>query len=242
MLHLFRMLLLAVHCLLASVLSLLLTLARPFHPDNSRLCARLYAWPALCLLGIRVEARLDSLPTPEQSCVIVANHQSNFDLFVLGRIVPERTVSIGKQSLKWIPFFGQAYWLAGNVLVDRGNPRSAKRALKITQQTLRQRTTSIWIFPEGTRSLGRGLQPFKKGAFQMAINAGVPIVPVCVSSYAGRLQLDRWRSGRVSIQALPAIPTQGMGSQDLSALMEECRAQMQACIQRLDRRLEANSG
>ncbi len=100
MLYVLRILLMGVHFILAGLLGLLLGLCRPFNPDNSHLCARLYSLPAL-----RLKLKTDVRPLLEhqRSCVIIANHQSNFDLYVLGRVVPERTVSIGKKSLKWGP-------------------------------------------------------------------------------------------------------------------------------------------
>jgi 1-acyl-sn-glycerol-3-phosphate acyltransferase len=115
------MLLLAVHFVIASVVGLLIGLCRPFNPDNSRWCARVYGVPAMWILGLRVKLEDDTVRDHQRSAVIVANHISNYDLMVFGLTVPKRTVSLGKKSLKWIPLFGQLYWLAGNVLVDRGN-------------------------------------------------------------------------------------------------------------------------
>ena len=200
MLFLARMLLMGLHFIVAGVLGLLLGLCRPFNPDNSRLCARLYSLPALCLLRLRVKTEVSSLFGQDRPCVVVANHQSNYDLYVLGRVVPPRTVSIGKKSLKWVPFFGQLYWLAGNVLIERGNAQQAKQAMLTTTETLQHQDTSIWVFPEGTRNKGEGLLPFKKGAFQMAIAAGVPIIPVCVSSYVKNMHLNRWNAGSIKIR------------------------------------------
>lgn len=237
MLFVLRMLLMGVHFIFAGLLGLLLGLCRPFNPDNSRLCARLYSLPALCLLRLKLKADVRPLLEHQRSCVIIANHQSNFDLYVLGRVVPRRTVSIGKKSLKWVPFFGQLYWLAGNVLIDRSNALAAKRAMLTTTATLRDHDTSIWVFPEGTRNLGRGLLPFKKGAFQMAINAGVPIIPVCVSNYARSMHLNRWNSGRILIRSLPAIPTAGLSLDDMPALMERCQQAMRECINSMDAEL-----
>ncbi|MBD9481644.1 1-acylglycerol-3-phosphate O-acyltransferase [Pseudomonas sp. PDM14] len=237
MLFLARMLLMGVHFIIAGTLGLLLGLFRPFNPDNSRLCARLYSLPALCMLRLRVKTEVQSLFGQQQSCVVIANHQSNYDLYVLGRVVPPRTVSIGKKSLKWVPFFGQLYWLAGNVLIDRGNAFKAKQAMLTTTDTLRHKNTSIWVFPEGTRNLGEGLLPFKKGAFQMAIAAGVPIVPVCVSTYAKRLRINSWTSGRIMIRSLPAIPTLGLTLDDLPELMARCQTLMQQTIGQLDEQL-----
>ncbi|MBI6600208.1 MULTISPECIES: 1-acylglycerol-3-phosphate O-acyltransferase [Pseudomonas] len=235
---LLRMVLMGLHFIVAGVLGVLIGVCRPFNPDNSRLCARLYAVPAMWLLGLNVKADVDSLRHKPGTCVIIANHQSNYDLFVFGTVVPHRTVCIAKKSLKWVPLFGQLFWLAGNVLIDRGNAHKARRAMLTTTDTLQHKDTSIWVFPEGTRNLGKGLLPFKKGAFHMAIAAGVPIVQVCVSNYVTHMQLNRWNSGDVLIRSLPPIPTCGMTSDDIPALMQACQAQMDACIEGMDAQLK----
>ncbi|UTW08267.1 lysophospholipid acyltransferase family protein [Pseudomonas benzenivorans] len=234
MLFLLRMLAMAVHFVLAGMLGLLLGLCRPFHPDNSRICARLYSLPGQWLLGLKVQTDVAPLLARKPACVIVANHQSNYDLYVLGCVVPHRTVSIGKSSLKWLPFFGQLYWLAGNVLLDRSSALRAKQAMLRTTRTLQERDTSIWVFAEGTRNGGGEMLPFKKGAFQMAIAAGVPIIPVCASNYVRQMRLNRWRSGKILIRSLPAIPTAGLSLDDLPRLMDECHRQMQQCIRAMD--------
>jgi 1-acyl-sn-glycerol-3-phosphate acyltransferase len=241
MLFLLRMLAMGVHFILAGILGLLLGICRPFNPDNSRLCARLYSIPAQWLLRWKLKTDVQPLLEKPHACVIIANHQSNYDLYVLGRVVPKRTVSIGKKSLKWVPFFGQLYWLAGNVLLDRGNAIRAKQAMLTTTDTLKHKDTSIWVFPEGTRNLGKGLLPFKKGAFQMAIAAGVPIIPVCVSTYVNHIQLNRWNSGEIMIRSLPAIPTAGLSQDDLPQLIETCRTQMQQCIEAMDQQLSQSA-
>lgn len=240
MLFLVRMLLMGLHFVIAGVLGVLLGLCRPFNPDNSRLCARLYAWPAMRILGLKVRAEVGPLMDKPHSCVIVANHQSNYDLFVFGNVVPRRTVCIGKKSLKWVPLFGQLFWLAGNVLIDRSNGRKARESMLTTTDTLQHKDTSIWVFVEGTRNFGEALLPFKKGAFQMAIAAGVPIVPVCVSSYIKHMRLNRWHSGEILIRSLPAIPTAGLSLDDLPQLIEQCREQMRECIEAMDRQLLAH--
>lgn len=234
MLFCLRMLLMTLNFIVAGVLGILLGLMRPFNPDNSRLCARLYSNPSLRILGLRVQTDTDILRDHQRGAVIVANHQSNYDLFVLGSVVPPRTVCIGKKSLKWVPLFGQLFWLAGNVLIDRGNMVRAKQAMLTTTDTLTHKDTSIWVFAEGTRNLGQGLLPFKKGAFQMAITAGVPIIPLCCSNYVTHMRLNRWHSGNVLMRSLPAISTEGLTQADIPALMEQCWQQMKACIDTLD--------
>ncbi|WP_296254772.1 MULTISPECIES: lysophospholipid acyltransferase family protein [unclassified Pseudomonas] len=237
MLFVLRMLLMGVHFIVAGALGLALGICRPFNPDNSRLCARLYALPAMWILRLRLKAEMGTHFQRARPCVIIANHQSNYDLFILGNIVPPRTVCIGKKSLRWVPLFGQLFWLAGNVLIDRGNPLRARRSIRQTTDTLQHKDTSIWVFPEGTRNLGNGLLPFKRGAFQMAIEAGVPIVPVCVSTYARDMCLNGWDSGQVMIRALPAIPTTGKTSHDIPGLIALCHGQMQTCIEQMDTQL-----
>lgn len=239
MLFALRMAALALHFVGASVLNLLMVLARPFHPDNSRLCAKLYSQGALRLLGLRLVRELDALQQARPPFVVVGNHQSNYDLFVQGSAVPPRTVSIGKSSLKWLPLFGQVYWLAGNVLIRREHAQKAKQAMLKSTAVLREQDTSIWVFAEGTRNLGKGLVPFKKGAFQMAIAAGVPIVLMCASTYVRSMRLNRWRAGHVLVHALPPVSTQGLTLDDLPALMERCHVLMERCIAELDVRVAA---
>lgn len=190
------------------------------------------------ILGLNVLMDTQSLREHVRGAVIIANHQSNYDLFVVGGVVPERTVCLGKKSLKWVPFFGQLFWLSGNVLIDRGNAAQAKQAMLTTTDTLQHKDTSIWVFAEGTRNLGKGLLPFKKGAFQMAIAAGVPIVQVCTSSYVNHMQLKRWNAGTIMIRSLPPIATSGMTQEDLPALMTQCWQQMKDCIDELDAQIE----
>ena len=239
MLHTLRLFLLGVHFLVAGAINMVIVLIRPFNPDNNRLCGRVYSVPALHFLGLDADLQVDEFRKLSGPCVVAVNHLSNFDLFVMGSVVPRRTVTIGKKSLRWIPIFGQIYWLAGNVLINRGNAAQAKQAMLETTEALQKRDTSIWVFVEGTRNLGKGLLPFKKGAFQMAIAAGVPIIPLCCSSYKKTMQLSRWHSGDVCIRALPAIPTQGMTMEDIPALMECCRSQMVACIAELDQQAQS---
>ncbi len=70
------------------MLGVLVGICRPFNPDNSRVCARLYALPAMRILGLNLKADVDSLRNKPSGCVIIANHQSNYDLFVFGNVVP----------------------------------------------------------------------------------------------------------------------------------------------------------
>lgn len=228
---LYRIPLLGVHFFFATLLGVALSALRPFRPSNSRMCAQIYAWPALWLTGMRVKhIDTDNFPT-DRPFVAVSNHQSNWDLVVVGSIVPERTVSIGKKSLRWVPLFGQLYWLAGNVLIDRKNRNTAIDTLSQTKQALHDRRTNIWIFPEGTRNRGNNMLPFKKGAFVMAIEAGVPIVPVCCSAYLKGFSLRKRDNGEARIAVLPPMETSGLEVQGVDALIDRCQQAMQSRIE-----------
>lgn len=230
-----------IHFVVAGIMNLAMCAARPFHVDNSHWVARIYSGMALRILGMDLKLETQSLDAMGQPCVIVCNHQSNYDLFVVGAAVPRRTVTVGKKSLAWVPFFGQIFWLAGNVLIVREDASKAKSAMLRTSRKLREQGANIWIFPEGTRSKGRGLLPFKKGAFKMAIDAGVPMIPVCASSYINRMDLSRPKSCEAIIKSLAPIPTEGMTEADIPALMKLCRDRMEACIHELDARVADRS-
>ncbi|WP_396589240.1 lysophospholipid acyltransferase family protein [Bermanella sp. R86510] len=232
--HIIRIPLLAFHFLIASFVGLAIGILRPFHPTNSRLCAKVYGIPGLAIIGLKRKTYNLEAIDQNRPCIIVANHQSNWDLFVLGSTVPKRTVSLGKKSLKWVPLFGQLYWLAGNVMIDRGNNKRAMAAMDTTRDALINKNTSIWIFPEGTRNRGKNMLPFKKGAFVTAINAGVPIVPVVCSAYLEHFSLGKFDNGTAHVKALDPISTEGLTVKDAAKLMDTCHQAMSQEIHALN--------
>ena len=235
MLYVIRVFFITSYLTLVALLGIIICLARPFHPDNTRWFARVYSWGGAAILGIKIRRHnYDSLKTMGP-CVYVVNHQDNLDLFICGSVVPKRTVTIGKKNLRYIPFFGQLYWLAGNVFIDRKNSSRSKITMSSSTRALTTKNTSIWVFAEGTRNRGRNLLPFKKGAFIMAIEARVPIVPICVSSYASNIDLRRMRSGRAEIRVLPPIITDKLTKEDINRIMKQCWDDMKATIDTMDR-------
>lgn len=133
----------------------------------------------------------------------------------------------------WVPLFGPLYWLTGNLLIDRDNRAKAHGTIAQVVEQVKQKNVSIWMFPEGTRSRGRGLLPFKTGAFHAAIAAGVPIVPICVSS-TNNIKLNRWSNGKVIVEIMPPVDTSGYGKDRVRELSEHCRNLMLAKIEQLD--------
>lgn len=209
----------------ATLAGFVLCVARPFHRANNRACARMYAWGGLRVLNTRV--RLEGwqhLPAHEPR-VLVSNHQSNLDLYFIGQVTPENAVVVGKQSLGWVPFFGQIFWLGGNVLIKRRHRQRAMAAMTAANRAIAVNGQSVWIMPEGTRSRGRGLLPFRKGAFHTAVATGAPITLVCVSDYLKTLK-DGKGPHTVTIRVLPPVETEHLGSADVSWLMAHCRSLM----------------
>ena len=141
--------------------------------------ARLWSRLVLASAGVRFEARFDPAIRPRTPAVYAANHQSLFDIPVLVLSMPADFRMVAKRSLLFVPIFGQALWLAGFLFIDRSNRERAIRTLGRAAERLR-RGTSIVVFAEGTRSPDGRLLPFKRGGFVLAIEAGVPVIPVTI--------------------------------------------------------------
>ncbi|KEY90863.1 1-acyl-sn-glycerol-3-phosphate acyltransferase [Candidatus Photodesmus blepharus] len=165
--------------------------------------------------------------------VYIANHQNNWDMFTVSSAVTPKVVTVGKKSLIWIPLFGQLYWLSGNILINRANRFQAIDTIEYIVNRIKRTSVSVWMFPEGTRSRGRGLLPFKNGAFYAAIFSGVPIVPIVCSS-TSELKLNRWRNGYVIVEMLPPISTKGYNKESVRELVNLCHHQMRAKLALLD--------
>ena len=229
MLAVIRLVLLVWVIVLASSLGLLICLIRPFHPHNVGLFSSWYG-KASWILGLKVEVRYHPDVKAAMPCVFVANHQNNYDLFTISGSLIKGTVTIGKKSLKFIPFFGQLYWLSGNILIDRNNKSRAVGTMQGAVERINKDKVSVWVFPEGTRSYGRGLLPFKTGAFHIAHQAKVPLVPICMSN-TSKVRLNKWNNGRVIIEILPPIQPEGTPARELA---ETIRQQMADKIKLLD--------
>lgn len=230
-----RLILLVLFFIVSTAAGLLLCLLRPFHANNVAVVSHWYGW-ASWIFGIKVEVRKYQGADIGQRCVYIANHQNNLDLFTISNAVEPRTVTIGKKSLRYVPFFGQLYWLSGNILIDRQNKSRALGTMLGAAERIGKDNISVWMFPEGTRSYGRGLLPFKMGAFHIALEAGVPVVPVCMSSTHGQFKLNRWNNGKVIVQLLApqTLPTEQRTIRDFA---QNIHQQMQAQIALLDSEL-----
>ncbi|WP_017444740.1 1-acylglycerol-3-phosphate O-acyltransferase [Gayadomonas joobiniege] len=237
MLAIFRVFLLGVFVILASIAGIIFCLLRPFHRNNVYWLGQMFGRAAV-IIGCKVIIRSNDKAYAARPAVFIANHQNSYDIFTLCRSVLPNTVTIGKKSLKWIPFFGQIYWLGGNILIDRENRRAAMATLKKSRDVLLKRQVSVWMFPEGTRSYGRGLLPFKRGAFQLAAAAKVPVVPVVMSSTDG-IKLNRWDNGHIIIELMDPVELTDAQQKNIKIACQDFHALMLAKLNQLDDEVKA---
>ncbi|KAI4174623.1 MAG: hypothetical protein LQ343_002196 [Gyalolechia ehrenbergii] len=163
-------------------------------------------------------------------CVIVGNHQSELDVLLLARIFPPWCSVTAKSSLKRVPFLGWFMALSGTVFIDRANSSSARQAFRGAAEEMLRHRQSVFIFPEGTRSYAHGpeMGAFKKGAFHLAVQAQVDVVPVVCANYWGVLAAreGRFRAGRIPVRVLEPVKTEGLGVGDVEGLCERVRQVM----------------
>ena len=233
MVFLFRLISIVIIGIIVCVLGIIFCLFNPRNPKNVARFAHLFSFFFKPILGVKVNTRTIPNINKIASCIYIANHQDNYDIVVAGDVVQSKTVTVGKKSLAWIPFFGQLYYLTGNILIDRNNKSKAHDTIGQVVNEIKKRGISIWMFPEGTRSRGRGLLPFKTGAFKAAIAAGVPIVPICVSQ-TSNIKLNRLNNGHIIVEMLEPIETKNLGKEDARALMEQCYSQMATKIAQIN--------
>ncbi|SPP32200.1 1-acyl-sn-glycerol-3-phosphate acyltransferase [Arsenophonus endosymbiont of Aleurodicus floccissimus] len=234
MLAIVRIIIVILFTILVCVLGCFYCLFSPRNPHHVMRFGRLFGKLSY-VFGITIINRVPSEAKDYGPSIYIGNHQNNYDMVTMSNAVQPNTVTIGKKSLVFIPFFGQLYWLAGNTLIDRANRTKAHNTISQVVKQIKKRKISVWMFPEGTRSRGRGLLPFKTGAFYAAIAAGVPIIPVCLSETERRIKLNRWNNGVVIVEMLPPVDTKKYNRENVRELAEYCYDLFKAKITELNK-------
>ena len=154
---------------------------------------------------------------------MVSNHESFADILLISHL-PWEMKWLSKAELFRIPIMGWMMWLVGDIPVKRGFGPSAVEAMERCRRSLRQRV-SVMIFPEGTRSRTADLLPFKDGAFRLAIESGVPVLPLALSGTRTALPKHDWHFGRsvAQVQVLDPIETTGLTLADVPSLKARVR-------------------
>ena len=159
---------------------------------------------------------------PPGVCLFAANHTSNADAPAIVGAIPRRLAIFGRKSLFDIPIVGLAFRLARFVPVDRGNREAALASVKQAVEYIKT-GSSFLVYPEGTRSPDGRMQRFKKGTFVMAIEAGVPIVPVACSGAHRIMKKNSLiiHPGRVTVRFGTPVDVSGYTVDQRNALAEK---------------------
>lgn len=159
-----------------------------------------------------------------QSYVICSNHQSHFDIFAIYGYLGVDIRWVMKEELRKVPFLGTACDRIGHIYIDRSNPKKAVASLQEAKDRLKK-GASVIFFPEGTRSEDGKLQPFKKGAFRMAMDLKLPILPLTIQGTRHVLPARSMdlMPGKAHIQVHQPIETAGLADGELPDLMERVR-------------------
>jgi 1-acyl-sn-glycerol-3-phosphate acyltransferase len=189
-----------------------------------RMAARCWAPGLLRGAGARLQVEGLERVDWSQPLVLVANHQSIIDACVLFRAVPTPLRFVLKQEMTRVPFVGWYARRMGMVFVERGSARSSPQRLRDAVQLVRS-GAQLCAFPEGTRSRDGSVGPFKGGVLQVAIAAGVPVVPVAISGSGAVLPAAGFqvRPGVIRVRFGTPIATRDLRNEDRNALARRAR-------------------
>jgi 1-acyl-sn-glycerol-3-phosphate acyltransferase len=192
-------------------------------------------WAPLLLGGAGARLEVEGADGIDWSrpVVLACNHQSMIDIVALFRAVPVPLRFALKRELAAVPLVGWYARAMGMVFIDRGNARHARGSLRAAVARLRA-ASAIAAFPEGTRSRDGVVAPFKGGAFQLALEAGVPVVPVAIAGGGAVLPTEglfRVRPGTIRVRFGAPLDTAGLSQQDRQALSRSAHAAVVGLLQ-----------
>jgi lysophosphatidate acyltransferase len=170
------------------------------------LAARPMSRVVLRLAGIRLKVEGQR---PQGRAIYVMNHTGAADPFVAMILSPMGCCGIAKTEIAWTPFFGQAYWLSGHLLINRAHSASAVSAFRALVPAVERHRLSVWLWPEGTVAHDGRLLPFKRGFVHLAIATGLPVVPVVAHNAHHRwpTRTMTLRPGELRVEILEPIDT-----------------------------------
>lgn len=208
--------------------------------NTNYLVARSFYAMAGTLIGYKISLEgaehLQNRPS-----IMLGNHQSMLDILYLGRVFPPGSIIMAKKELKLAPLLGQFMTLGGNAFIDRKSRSSAIKTMAQTGQHMRENKLALFIFPEGTRShmATPGLLPLKKGAFHLAIQTQLPIIPIVCENYHRMFDSKtRFDGGELRVAVLPPVETKGLTDNDVDQLLETVEKQMKDRLIRFDQDLD----
>jgi len=230
----FYLFLISVYTLLLGIPAIILSFIYP-GGNLSYLLARLWAWLIIKTLGLKVEVTgLENLKNLK-SFIIMANHQSHLDVASIMATFPHQLRFLAKKELVRIPVFGWAMFLQGHVIIEREKKESAFKTIDLAAEKVKKGKKLV-VFPEGTRSDGKSLLPFKKGGFVLAIKSGAPIVPVSIygtDKILPRKSLTLGEGKSVKILVHPPVETCSFTMENKEGLIDLVRTKIESGIKSL---------
>lgn len=185
--------------------------------------AKVWGWLTIRLFLLPIEVRGRENIDKHTSYVFVANHQGAFDIFIILGFLGRHFKWMLKQSLRKTPLIGRACHDAGYIFVDKSGPKAIKNTIDRARKIL-QGGTSLVVFPEGSRSWDGHMIPFKKGAFQLADQLQMPVVPITLTGSFDvypRFHKGFVRFHRLTLTIHKPIPPKGEGPENIKAVMDE---------------------
>ena len=180
---------------------------------------------ATAITGVELEVEDERHLWSSRPCIFIFNHQSKADVMILAKLIRRDMGGVGKKEIKDIPILGKLMEWGGTVFVDRADGKSAIKAMEPLVEAIQKEGKSICIAPEGTRSLTPKLEPFKKGAFHLAMQAGVPIVPIVIHNATDVAPKNEFvmRPATVRVTVLPPVDTSDWQVKTLNAHVRDVR-------------------
>lgn len=193
--------------------------------DALNFSVSVFADTASALIGLNLKIKGEHHLWSHRPAVFIFNHQSNVDMVIIARLLRRDISGVGKREIRDMPIIGRVMEAAGVVLIDRRDSASAIEAMTPLVDAMRVEGKSVCLSPEGTRAATIRLGSFKKGAFHLAMQAGVPIVPIVIQN-SGDVQPKGdilYHAGTVEVEILPPVDTSQWSADTIDAHVADVR-------------------
>lgn len=190
------------------------------------------------LVGLKLNVTGEHYVWQKRPAVFMFNHQSKADVIIISKLLRRDIAAVGKKELKQYPLVGRILEFAGIVFIDRQDTASAIEAMQPLVDAMRYDGRSVAIAPEGTRTISPRLGQFKKGAFHLAIQAGVPVVPIVIHNAIDVAPKGDFvfRSATVDVDVLPPVDTSDWRAETIDKHVAQVRSQF---LRVLDQELQS---